>query len=230
MSFNRKRLIWAGIVPLILLVLIADQSLKIWVKLSYSLYDGVALIPGVLELEFVENPGMAFGWMIPGTGGKLALSIFRVLAVFGILVYLRRLLKAKAHRGLILCVGLIMAGAIGNILDSLFYGLMFDTGMFFDPAMGDYVNYPGVSKLDGSGYTSMLMGNVVDMLHFTVRMPEGAPFWAGREIFPPVFNIADSAITVGVIIILIRQKSFFKLPAPAVQTVEDAEGATETEG
>ena len=75
MSFNAKRLVWSGIVPTVLLVLLADQALKIWVKLSFELYGGLELIPGVLELEFVENPGMAFGWMIPGTGGKLALSI-----------------------------------------------------------------------------------------------------------------------------------------------------------
>lgn len=221
MSFNAKRLVWTGIIPTILLVLFADQALKLWVKLSFELYGGLELIPGVLELEFVENPGMAFGWMIPGTGGKLALSIFRVIAVVGIAFYIRKLLQSKAHKGLIVCVSLIMAGAMGNIIDSLVYGLIFDTGMFFDPAMGDYVNYLGISKMDGSGYAPMLMGNVVDMLHIVVTMPEGSPIAPGQKVFPPVFNIADSAITVGVILILLRQRTFFKntaegpLPAEA---------------
>ena len=210
MSFNAKRLVWTGIIPNILLILLADQALKIWVKLSFELYGGLELIPGVLELEFVENPGMAFGWMIPGTGGKLALSIFRVVAVVGIAFYIRKLLHSKAHKGLVICVSLIMAGAMGNIIDSLVYGLIFDTGMFFDPAMGDYVNYLGISHMDGSGYAPMLMGNVVDMLHIVVTLPEWSPIAPGQKVFPPVFNIADSAITVGVILILLRQRTFFK--------------------
>jgi len=105
-----------------------DQILKIWVKLNFNYGEIHNLIPGWFDLQFVENPGMAFGWMIPGNGGKLALSIFRLIVVTGIGVYLYNLVKQKAHSGYIVCVSLIVAGALGNIIDSAAYGLAFDRG------------------------------------------------------------------------------------------------------
>jgi signal peptidase II len=167
----------------------------------------------------VENPGMAFGWMIPGDGGKLLLSIFRVLVVTGISIYLYRLIKQKAHWGYIICVSMIVAGALGNIVDSAIYGLMFDRGSMYDAEINDYTMYFGKAQMNYEGYAKPLMGNVVDMFHFTKRISWGD---TSREIFPPIFNVADASITVGIIIILLFQGKFFpkKHPEPVVITSE----------
>lgn len=190
----------------IFLVLLIDQLLKIWVKLNFHYGESMSIIKGWFNLQFVENPGMAFGWMIPGDAGKLTLSIFRVIVVSGISYYLWKLIKQKAHSGYIICVSLIVAGALGNIIDSAVYGLIFDRGSRFDPNLMDYTMYHGKAVF-GSGYAAPLMGNVVDMLHFTKTIT-----WNGRtiELFPPVFNVADSAITSGIILILLFQKRFFE--------------------
>jgi signal peptidase II len=186
-------------------VLAIDQIIKIWIKLTMSYGQSSTLINGWFELQFVENPGMAFGWMLPGQEGKLALSIFRVIVAVGIGYYLHR----------------IIAGALGNILDSLAYGLIFDKGCLYDPEFKDYLPYHGVAALSSNGYAAFLMGNVVDMFHFSkeVHFPEWFPFWGGetKEIFPPVFNVADSSITAGILSIIIWQRRFFdkKEEAPA---------------
>lgn len=197
----------------ILSVLILDQAIKIWVKLNFYYGDGRNIIENWFDLQFVENPGMAFGWMIPGNAGKLTLSIFRIIVVSGIGWYLYKLIKQKVHWGYIISVSLIVAGALGNILDSAFYGLIFNTGARYDAQINDYVMYHGKAVMDGSGYAPFLMGNVVDMFHFTkvVHFPEWVPIWGGqtRELFPPVFNLADSAITSGIILIMLFQKTFF---------------------
>ncbi len=193
-------------------VLALDQWIKIWVKLNFHYGESKELIPGWFDLQFVENPGMAFGWMLPGEGGKLALSIFRILVVGGISWYLIKLIKQKAHWGYITSVSLIVAGAMGNIIDSAIYGLLFDKGSLFDPDMQDFTMYFGKATMNGQGYTKPLMGNVVDMFHFTKEFS-----WNGvkREIFPPVFNVADSSITAGIISILLFQRKFFTKPEPA---------------
>ncbi|MFM9985813.1 MAG: signal peptidase II [Flavobacteriales bacterium] len=190
----------------ILSVLVIDQWIKIWVKLNFHYGESKEVIPGWLDLQFVENPGMAFGWMLPGESGKLLLSIFRILVVIGISWYLYKLVKQKAHWGYIVCVSLIVAGALGNILDSAVYGLIFDKGSLFDADIGDYTMYFGKAAMEGEGYAAPLMGNVVDMFHFTKEYT-----WDGvsHEIFPPVFNVADSSITFGIIFILLFQKRFF---------------------
>lgn len=207
----------------ILGVLLIDQILKIWVKLNFNYGEIHNLIPGWFDLQFVENPGMAFGWMIPGNGGKLALSIFRLIVVTGIAIYLFKLIKQKAHAGYIVCVSLIVAGALGNIIDSAAYGLAFDRGSTFDEHYGDYTMYFGKAQLNGEGYAPVLMGNVVDMLHFTKTIT-----WNGKEIelFPPVFNVADSAITLGIIFILLFQKRFFPKNDEPVAPSEEATSIT----
>lgn len=206
----------------ILAILIADQWIKIWVKLTFLYGESKPLIPGWFDLQFVENPGMAFGWMIEGPAGKLVLSVFRIIVVIGIAVYLVRLIKEKAHSGFIFCISLIIAGALGNIIDSAVYGLIFNQGSLFDAHYGDYTAYFGLAQAQQPGYAPFLMGNVVDMLHFSkqVTFPDWFPFWAGKTkpLFPPVFNIADSAITAGILSILVWQKRFFPSEASDIKS------------
>ncbi len=190
----------------ILGILVLDQWLKIWVKLNFYYGESKTLIPGWFDLQFVENPGMAFGWMLPGEAGKLILSIFRVLVVAGISVYLYRLIKQKAHWGYVMCVSMIVAGALGNIIDSAVYGFLFDRGSTFDAELNDFTMYFGKAQMNYEGYAKPLMGNVVDMFHFTKRVNWGG---SSHEIFPPIFNVADSSITAGIIIILLFQRRFF---------------------
>ena len=182
------------------LVIILDQILKVYVKLNFAegIYSGIDIIPGVIELAFVENPGMAFGWQLPFDAGKIILTLFRIVAAGVIFWYIRKLLREGAPKGLIICVSLILAGAFGNIIDSAFYGLIFSES-----------NPVAVAFPEGGGYGQFLKGYVVDMLHFTVRWPEWVPRLGGNEIFPPIFNVADAAISVGVTIILLKQRKFF---------------------
>ena len=137
-----------------------------------------------MELRFVENKGMAFGWELPGIWGKIILTVFRVIAVIAIGYYLRDLIRKKSPKGFIVCVALILAGAVGNIIDSLVYGLIFSVSSLSEVA----------TLLPEHGYESFLRGHVVDMFQFTVRWPNWDWFaWRGQLIFPPIFNLADSA-------------------------------------
>ena len=164
------------------------------------------------QIHFIENRGMAFGYEFGGMAGKLALSIFRIIASGAIIYAIHKLIKSKSSKGLITCVSLILAGAIGNILDSAFYGLIFDKG----DLGAQYTGLAGFSNM-GEGYAPFLMANVVDMFHFEFYWPGWMPFGlGGSEVFPPIFNVADSAITVGVIWILLFQRRFF----PKEKTVD----------
>lgn len=197
-------------------VLLVDQASKIWIKLSWTIGERIPLIPGFFELHFIENNGMAFGMALPGDWGKIALSLFRVVAIVLIALYLRRLIREGAHKGFVTCVAFIFAGAFGNIIDSAFYGVIFGKSSFVEVAQ---------FMPESGGYTGFLRGHVVDMLHFTVRWPSWMPFFGETrsEIFPPIFNIADAAISVGVIWILLRQRAFFPKPKKAAP-VEEANG------
>ena len=190
---------------LIVLILIADQALKIWIKTHMIIGDEIHIFDERGMIHFIENNGMAFGMEMGGKAGKLILSIFRIIAIFGIGWFLSSLVKKKAHIGLILSVSAILAGAIGNIIDSAFYGMIFSESF----------NQPAILFPPGGGYSSFLHGRVVDMFYFPIintHWPQWFPFRAGESFifFRPVFNIADSAITCGVIAILLFQKKMFK--------------------
>lgn len=158
-------------------------------------------------IHFIENPGMAFGLEFGGDTGKLLLSIFRLLAISGIAYYLWQLIKNKAHSGFIIATSLVFAGAFGNIIDSAFYGLIFSESPPYTPQTAELVPI-------GTGYAGFLHGHVVDMLYFPLiegYWPQWMPWVGGSffQFFRPVFNVADSAITIGIFIIILNQKKFF---------------------
>jgi signal peptidase II len=187
----------------IFLVLFIDQVVKIWIKTHMVLGQEFKITDWFI-IHFTENNGMAFGMELGGSIGKLILSIFRLIAIAAIIWYLTSLVKSKASIGLIICVSLILAGAFGNIIDSAFYGMIFNES---------YYQVSTVFAPDH--YSGFLHGKVVDMLYFPLiegHFPQWIPFWGGDEFvfFRPIFNISDSSITVGVAIILLFQKKFFK--------------------
>jgi len=189
---------------IILAVLLLDQVLKIWIKTNMVIGQEYHIFGDWFIIHFTENNGMAFGMEFGGKTGKIFLSIFRLLAVTGIGWYLLHLTKNDEPLGLIISVSLILAGALGNIIDSMFYGMIFN----------DSYNQVAEFMPKEGGYSSFLLGRVVDMLYFPVikgQFPEWFPFWSSRPFifFRPVFNIADSAVTTGVAIILIFQKKYF---------------------
>jgi Lipoprotein signal peptidase len=190
---------------LILTILILDQILKIWVKTHMEIGDEIHFFGKYGMLHFIENNGMAFGMEMGGNKGKVILSLFRIIAISGIGWFLVSLLKKKANTGLILAVSAILAGAIGNLIDSAFYGMIFSES-FSQPA----ILFP-----PGGGYSSFLHGRVVDMFYFPVintHWPAWSPIRPGESFifFRPVFNVSDSAITCGVFTILIFQKRMFR--------------------
>jgi signal peptidase II len=171
-------------------VLMIDQLIKYWVKTTLFIGEEIPVFGNWFIIHFTENNGMAFGFELGGSYGKLALSLFRVIAVFGIAYILKYIIKKKYHFGLITCVCLVFAGALGNIIDSVFYGKLY-------------------------GYENWLHGRVVDMFYFPIlrgHYPNWFPLFANEEFifFRPVFNFADAAISVGVICILIFQTTFLK--------------------
>ena len=198
-----------GIVLLtVFIVLLIDQVLKIWVK-THMEYGEEFLILGLpwARIHFVENEGMAFGLSLGGDLGKLALSLFRLVAV-GFLIYIiHTLIKTKESFGVILSFSLILAGALGNILDSAFYGLIFSATPY----------HGGLSTMfpEGGGYAPFLYGKVVDMLYFPMidtTFPQNFPIWGGQrfQFFRPVFNISDAAISTGVFTLLLFHRRIFK--------------------
>src|SRR5450432_4492632 len=186
-------------------------------------YNGIRLLGDKGQIYFVENEGMAWGWKFGGNWGKMILTLFRLFAVVFGVYYIKTIIEKKYHRGFIICAGLIFAGALGNLLDSMFYGLIFERS-----------TYEHVARIfPAHGYARFLHGRVVDMLYFPIiktHYPHWVPFVGGGEFefFSPVFNIADASISIGVIALFLFQKRFVKkLPGnPEIKTSENAERLT----
>ena len=182
-------------VLVIFFILIIDQTSKIWVKTNMALYDSIEITKW-FKIYFVENNGMAFG--IEAIG-KIFLSIFRIIAVVFIGIYLTKIIRQNYKIGFIICVSMILAGAFGNIIDSVLYGEIFSASY-----PGHVANFVPI----GQGYTSWLHGKVVDMLYFPLfetNLPNWLPIWGGKEIlfFRFIFNLADASISVGVALLLL---------------------------
>jgi signal peptidase II len=196
------------VVIIILAIIVADQALKIWVKTNMFYGEQIHLLGRWLRLYFIENEGMAWGWKFGGDWGKLVLTLFRLVAVIFGVFYIRNIVRKKYHRGFVICVAMIFAGALGNLIDSMFYGLIFSGS---DDGAPLAVMFP-----PGGGYAGFLHGKVVDMIWAPIIenkvLPNWIPFWGGERFtfFSPIFNIADASISVGVIAILLFQKRFFK--------------------
>lgn len=194
MSRAAKRAVWIS-AAVTALVLVLDQWLKIWVKTSFYYGEDVEITPW-FHLVFVQNPGMAFGWSL---GSKLALTLFRMLAVgFGVWYLCRIVRRRKVSTGLCVSISLILAGALGNLIDCMFYGMIFNNPQ---------PPYTATLLPEAGGYAGFLHGQVVDMLYFPLvefNWPDWMPFVGGEhfEFFHPIFNIADAAVTAGVILLL----------------------------
>tara|TARA_A100000171_G_scaffold53027_1_gene75547 strand:- start:26284 stop:26904 length:621 start_codon:yes stop_codon:yes gene_type:complete len=190
-------------IAIIILILLIDQVSKIYIKTTFIIGDGFDVFSW-FKIHFIENEGMAWGAKIPGQYGKLFLTLFRLIAIVGIGYWLWDSVRKNASRVLIVSIALIFAGAMGNIIDSVFYGLIFNDSTSqvatFMPAEG--------------GYGTLFHGKVVDMLYFPLWegvLPEWIPFWGGTyfTFFDPVFNIADSAISIGLVLLVIFNKKAF---------------------
>lgn len=220
------------VVLIIASIIIVDQVLKIWIKTSYPTGE-VDKVFGMdwFRLHFIENPGMAWGWKFGNETGKMILTLFRLGAVIFGTWYLAKIVKQEYRRGFIVCAALIYAGALGNLIDSMFYGMIFDKGLKYDPAINDYLQYSGIAEFSSNGYSSFLHGSVVDMLYFPLfkgNFPSWFPVVGGDEFefFSAIFNVADASISTGVITLLIFQKRFFKKVSPA-QNPATVETSTE---
>ena len=217
----KKNLVIVGAV--VALILFLDQFIKVYIKSHFAPGETVSIFGDWFVLEYLENQGMAFGTTFGNKiWHKLALSIFRIVAITGMTYYLIKQAKQGAKRELLIVIGLIVAGATGNLIDSMFYDFAFP----YDPCMG-------FNHLEGSGvvtdcgifgeietrHTGFLLGNVVDMFKFQAFWPEWLPWLGGKEVFPAIWNLADGAISVGVIMVFIRQRNYF--PKEKVENSEE---------
>lgn len=195
------------IILLIVGLLAIDQIVKICVKTHMTLDEAIPVFGQWFYIRFIENRGAAYGMELGGDYGKLILSLLRIVAVGAIGWYIHRLIKRRAPTGVVIGFGLILAGALGNIIDSAFYGLIFSQSTFTQVA--HFVPW-------GTGYATFLHGSVVDMLYFPIieidRMPDWVPLVGGEPytFFSPIFNIADSYVTGGIAYLILFHRKFFK--------------------
>ncbi|MFP3596226.1 lipoprotein signal peptidase [Chryseobacterium sp. SIMBA_029] len=197
------------------LILLIDQASKIYVKTHFNLDDSISILPG-FKLTFVENPGMAYGFHFGGVIGKYFLVIVRIFLIGGMIYLFKKWLQRGESNYLLIPMAVIFAGAIGNLIDGMFYGLIFDSGTMYDASIDRWIGYGGISKMVpvGQGYSTFMRGCVVDMLHFPIvdwYVPDNIPLIGGKhlEFFKYIFNVADSAITVGAAFLLIFRKKAF---------------------
>lgn len=182
-------------VAIVIAILIVDQIIKIWVKTNMALHEQIEILSW-FKIVFIENNGMAYGMEI---GSKLLLSLFRIVAVCVLGWYIAKQVRQKARWGYIVCLSMVMAGAAGNIFDSMFYGLIFNASS--EIYTSTFVSF-------GSGYAPFLMGKVVDMFYFPLIVttwPDWMPWVGGNQFvfFSPIFNFADASISVGVILLFL---------------------------
>lgn len=191
-------------IAIVLIILILDQGSKVWIKTTMHLYEENVIFDW-FRIHFIENKGMAFGLEFGGSYGKLLLSLFRIVAVFVIGYIIKQLISKKVSYGLILGMAMIMAGALGNIIDSVIYGVIFSESTHREVAH---------LIMDAPKWNQIFYGQVVDMLHFPMfrgHWPEFLPWLGGKpfEFFRPVFNLADSAITGGILYLLMFHRDYF---------------------
>lgn len=195
------------ILVLVLLIVIIDQLSKIYVKTHFYYGESISVIGNWFQLCFIENEGMAFGMTIMDSStGKVILTLFRLCAVTFGFFWMKKLVNKGYGKGLLICASLILAGALGNLIDSIFYGVIFSESKF---TIAQFVDF-------GKGYAPLLHGKVVDMFYFPIIdtiLPDWVPFWGGKNFrfFEPIFNVADAAISTGVITLLIFQKTLLKV-------------------
>ena len=219
---KRKIIIVTLIVGLILAL---DQIIKIYIKTTFAPGESQPLLGDWFVIEFIENQGMAFGTTFGSkVWHKLALSIFRIIAISALVYYWIKQAKKGVRLEFLIAIGLVFAGATGNLIDSMFY----DFAFAYDPCMP-------FNHLEGSGnfsdcgifgeietrHTGFLFGNVVDMFKFQATWPDWVPYFGGGGVFPAIWNLADASITLGVVTIFIRQRKYFP-KTPAVEAVAEA--------
>jgi signal peptidase II len=224
-SITSKLYLVGGIVALILLL---DQALKIYIKTQFDPGEEVSVFGNWFVLEYIENQGMAFGTTFGNKiWHKLALSIFRIVAIGAICYYWWKQAIQGARTEFLLAIGLILAGATGNLIDSMFYDFIFT----YDPCVS-FNHLKGSGILTDCGvfgqietrHTGFLLGNVVDMFKFHAVWPSWMPLIGDSEVFPAIWNVADSAISVGVGMVFIRQRTYFKKEE---KNVTSSEGVVE---